>query len=859
MASLGKGWLLDSGGSITSAPGEVISGRSSVRGSGNSPIGGLSTYFLVTDPSLVRLPANQTYTITLVYRIVTADGGGFQYGFQSSEGGLEPGLDAVLKGASGASGTVTTTVRIGNHADYRVFFAIDGRGSIVVDDIRVTDSSGRLVASESAEGPSLAPGPLPFQVTDAIALLTPARAHAVSAAAKDLDGDGYPETLLTLAAPRPSTTPLEPIVIEASGRMRVATVDFFPAGAPTVKDSPMTLFADINNDGLIDILFADAGSDAEPFPGSRIGVALNVGGGKYRDVSSLIPADQQSTRSYAIAVGDLFGDGRVEIILPDQNRGPNTALLHWNGNGFDEIRDWIPRSIWSAGPALLNAQSWMSLADFDSDGRLDLLVTGQDHNPNFQIVFGGPEGFTAGTLVVLPDGPFGHTQGGPQPDGTLTTLEVTPAVVADFNNDGLPDIFATFASVTLFTTGCPTANPCQLGFGDMTYAVRMNQGARRFIDASPSPYVNLGRVAYQNLMAIDINNDGFLDVVGTYTTDPPAGTSSRWGTTLFLNDGTGAFQVVDGSQFIGTTTTPPDGHRWGLGSFVPTVISPGRTEGIVYESVGGCGTPGGCPATGLNLYKVIANGALGTGPDFVDPTALGVPGFNEFYYLRHHVDAATAVQSGQYASGLAHYLAVGRSKAYLPSAASGIPLNLNAATDGSTVTLYWLPPPSGIVASYRLEAGSAPGLSDLANVRTGDAATSVVAHDVAPGTYYARVRAEFDGIVGGTSNEIVVTVGPPPACGAAPTAPTGLAATVVGSSVTLRWSASRGAARSYLLEAGTAPGASNVGSVNVGNTSAFTAPNVPQGTYYGRLRAINACGTSGPSNEVLVTVGGGAP
>ena len=286
-----------------------------------------------------------------------------------------------------------------------------------------------------------------------------------------------------------------------------------------------------------------------------------VGGGTYRDVSSLIPADQQTTRSYTITVGDIFGDGGVEIILPDQNRGANTALLRWNGNGFDEIRDWIPQSIWSNAPALLSAQSWMSLADFDRDGKLDLLVTGADHNPNFQIVFGGTGGFAAGTLVVLPDGPFGHTAGGPQPDGTLTTAEVDPVVVADFNNDGLPDIFATFYSITLFTTGCPTANPCRFGFGDETYAVRLNQGARRFIDASPSPYVNLGRVAYQNLMAIDINNDGFLDVVGTYTTDPPPGASAQWGTTFFLNDGTGAFQVVDGAQVLGATTTPRNGSR----------------------------------------------------------------------------------------------------------------------------------------------------------------------------------------------------------------------------------------------------------------------------------------------------------
>ena len=198
VSSLGKGWLLDSGGRITSSPGEVISGRNSIKASGTSPVGGQVTPYLGTDPTLVRLPANQSYTMTFGYRILTADGSGFGYAFQSPEAGLELGLDAVLRGASGSSGTVTTTFRLNNHGDYRVVFSIDGRGSIVIDDVRITDANGRLVASENAEGPSLAPGPLNFQVTDAIALLTPARATALAVAAKDLDGDGYPETFLTL-------------------------------------------------------------------------------------------------------------------------------------------------------------------------------------------------------------------------------------------------------------------------------------------------------------------------------------------------------------------------------------------------------------------------------------------------------------------------------------------------------------------------------------------------------------------------------------------------------------------------------------------------------------------------------------
>jgi hypothetical protein len=670
VSALGKGWLLGSVGSLTSAPGEVISGSNSIKGSYSGPDDGFGRAFLYSDPTFIQFPPNQTFTITANYRIITAGSSGFEYGF------IAPGhgASALITGAAGASGTATFTAALQKHTDYSAFFKVSGTGAIVIDDIRITNSAGQPVASENAEGPTLVPGPLNFRLSDAMALRTEAAAVR-SAAVKDLNGDGYPETILTLTASPPSTTPFAPIIIEASGRMRLATADFFPSGAPTVKHSPVTLFADINGDGLQDILFADAGFDGcDPCPpGSKIGIALNLGGGKYRDVSSLIPADLQTTDSYTLAAGDIDGDGRVEIILPDSQNGGglNTALLRWNGNGFDAQRNWIAPTLWR-DPTNLSYQSRLAVADFDNDGRQDLLVTGLSNQPNMRILFGAAGGYTSAGLLELPDGLFGH-----MPWSSVQNTQganVEPVVVADFNNDGLPDIFATEERNNYYLPGTITdtnepdyarifANGGGLA-ADFGLQVFINAGSRKFVDVTSAPTAqNLGRRHYESLIPIDLNNDGFLDVVGLYDTKPYAGVAGgQWGTTWFLNDGTGAFQVVDGARFLAVTTTPTNGQQWNLGSFVPTVVTPQRTEGIVYESVGGGA------AWGINLYKVVANRAIGTGPDFADSASLGVPGFNEFYYLRLHPDVAAAVQRGEYPSGLAHFLAVGKTLGYAPHA-----------------------------------------------------------------------------------------------------------------------------------------------------------------------------------------------
>jgi predicted phage tail protein len=61
-----------------------------------------------------------------------------------------------------------------------------------------------------------------------------------------------------------------------------------------------------------------------------------------------------------------------------------------------------------------------------------------------------------------------------------------------------------------------------------------------------------------------------------------------------------------------------------------------------------------------------------------------------------------------------------------------------------------------------------------------------------------------------------------------------------------------------VADVGTSSGASNLAvAAALGKYGPYVVPNAPAGTYYMRLRAVSAAGSSVASNEVFVTVGGG--
>ena len=196
--------------------------------------------------------------------------------------------------------------------------------------------------------------------------------------------------------------------------------------------------------------------------------------------------------------------------------------------------------------------------------------------------------------------------------------------------------------------------------------------------------------------------------------------------------------------------------------------------------------------------------------------------------------------------------------------APGPPTSVQATATGNTLSMSWGAPTSGAAPTgYTLIARTAPGAAPLVTVPLGTG-TSFVA--TAPdGTYLLSLTATNAFGIGPESS--TVTVSFPGGAVQPPAPPTGLAVNVTGSTAAFTWTAplSGSPLTGYLLLAGSAPGFSApIAALPLSPTSTSVAvPSVPAGTYYVRVVAQNAGGTSAPSNEVTVIVAGatapGAP
>jgi hypothetical protein len=183
------------------------------------------------------------------------------------------------------------------------------------------------------------------------------------------------------------------------------------------------------------------------------------------------------------------------------------------------------------------------------------------------------------------------------------------------------------------------------------------------------------------------------------------------------------------------------------------------------------------------------------------------------------------------------------------------PREFQAAVSNSTAQFSWLAPP--IVAntpatSYVIQAGFAPGTTALSIPVAG---TSYSAPGVPPGVYYVRVRGVNAAGMGAASSEVRLVVGS--TGNSPPEAPINPAASIDGARLTFTWAdaPTGNTPTSYIVEAGSATGLSNIATLPV-SAKSFTFNSVPPGFYFLRVRGVSGSAAGAPSAEVMIVVGG---
>ena len=230
-----------------------------------------------------------------------------------------------------------------------------------------------------------------------------------SVAVADVNGDGRPDVIVTDSSD--AATGVHVLLNNGDGTLTTETV--YPSGAAGTPGPQAVAVADVNGDGLPDIVTANGTADT-------VSILPNAGGG----VFSTPQQYPTGTSAVAIATADLNGDGWQDIVTT--NLGDNSvAVLLNNGDGTFAAP---VEQIVGSGPVSV------SLADVNGDGRPDVVVANQNDN-------------TAAVLLGNGDGTFAAATFYP------TGLRPSWITAQDLNGDGLPDIVTdnySDGSVSLF-------------------------------------------------------------------------------------------------------------------------------------------------------------------------------------------------------------------------------------------------------------------------------------------------------------------------------------------------------------------------------------------------------------------------
>jgi hypothetical protein len=293
------------------------------------------------------------------------------------------------------------------------------------------------------------------------------------------------------------------------------------AGSSADSDGPLWsvggAWVDLNNDGLLDLVIVNYlrwDVSTEPvcnyketreychpkfYKPSPNQVFLNLGNGKFRDISRESGVAAHPGKGMGIAVADFDLDGRMDLFIACDKA---YNLLFQNLSADGEVR--LKETAFEANVALRESGEFISgmgvdARDLDNDGHPDIAMVALDDEtfPVFRNVF------TSGRLEFADFTRQSHIE-----RLSLPMAGYSPTI-ADFDNDGWKDMFVTRGHVQSLQAAprvtVEQPNTVFRNLGGMTFAALTAEAGL----ATRSPARHRGSAV------ADFNGDGRLDVVVT--------------------------------------------------------------------------------------------------------------------------------------------------------------------------------------------------------------------------------------------------------------------------------------------------------------------------------------------------------
>jgi hypothetical protein len=303
----------------------------------------------------------------------------------------------------------------------------------------------------------------------------------------------------------------------------------FPLGPPPPRSYSVGL-ADVDGDGDLDAV-AGNGPGNTDYAGEPNAIWLNDGAAHFTDSGQRLGSSPSTDWdvTFALALGDLDGDGDADAVFGNALPSPNAVWLNDGAGWFDLYRrHWMKPAGDEHGYSQSRA---VTLGDLDGDGDLDVYVGNCCRNE--WGISGGPgetieRGYSdAYNMVWLNDGTGAFVDSG-QRLGNEATGDVA---LGDLDGDGDLDVFEVNQRSASEVPVC-----------DASDRVWLNDGTAHFVDSGQ----RMGRSYGQAVALGDLDGDGDLDAfVGNAYFERPD--------EVWLNDGRGRF--TDTGQRLGDADT----------------------------------------------------------------------------------------------------------------------------------------------------------------------------------------------------------------------------------------------------------------------------------------------------------------